>query len=888
VISGTTTQTGTWELYVSVSDANGKGSLAMMNLVVKPAVSVATTSLPSGVVGTAYSQTLAGADGTLPYAWTSTTLPAGLSLSSGGVISGTPTAIGTTSVTFTIHDANAKTATKVVSMVVNPAVSVTTGSLPSGVVGTAYSQTLAGTNGTSPYTWTSTVLPAGLSLSSDGVISGTPTTIGTTSVTFTIHDANAKTATKVVSMVMNPAVSVSTTSLAGGVVGTSYSQTLSGADGTSPYTWTSTTLPAGLSLSSGGVVSGTPTAIGTTSVTFTIHDANAKTATKVLSMVVNPAVSVSTTSLAAGVVGTSYSQTLAGADGTSPYTWTSTTLPAGLTLSSGGVISGTPTATGTTSVTFTIKDANNKTATAVLSMVVNPAVSVATTTLVGGVVNDAYSATLTASGGTAPYTWAQTGLPTGLTLGTSTGIISGTPTAMGTSSVQVTVTDANSKTATATLSLVINPALSMTTLSLPVIIQDVAYSTTLAAVGGVAPYSWSATGLPTGLTLNSTSGVISGALSTIGSSSVDITVTDSAGHTATRTMSATVGVATAFAGSSGHTCAIVSGAMYCWGANGYGQLGNGTTTASKTPVQVTGLASGVTAIAANTAETCAVVSGAVKCWGFGQDGDLGNGSTSDSAVPVQVTGITSGATAVYVGNYFACALVSGGVQCWGRNGKGQLGNGSTSNSYTPVAVSGMASGVIALASGQTSSCAATNSALKCWGFNNNGQLGNGTTNDSSVPVSVSGITSGVTAISGMTYGACAIVSGAVKCWGAGSSGQLGNGGTTGSSTPVSVTGATTGVTAISGGDDFTCALISGTLKCWGANSSGQVGNGTTTNATTPVAVSGITTGLTAFGLGEMSACATVSNVAKCWGNNGSGQLGDGTTTNSSVPVAVKW
>ena len=258
--------------------------------------SITTNTLPNGTVGVVYSQTLAATGGTTPYTWTiaSGTLPAGLSLSASGVISGTPTtAGGPTSVTFKVTDSTGATATKALSITINASPSISTSSLPNGTVGVAYSQTLAATGGTTPYTWTiaSGTLPAGLSLSSSGIISGTPTTAGgPTSITFKVTDSTSATATKALSITINGTTpSITTSSLPNGTLGVAYSQTLAATGGTTPYTWSiaAGTLPAGLSLNSNGVISGTPTtAGGPTSITFRVTDSVSATATKSLSITV--------------------------------------------------------------------------------------------------------------------------------------------------------------------------------------------------------------------------------------------------------------------------------------------------------------------------------------------------------------------------------------------------------------------------------------------------------------------------------------------------------------------------------------------------------------------------------------------------------------------------
>jgi hypothetical protein len=447
-ISGTPATAGSFTFQVKVYDSQqGSATGSFTIRIAAGAFTITTSSLPAGTVGTAYTATtLAATGGTPPYTWSASGLPSGLSISSAGVISGTPTAAGSFSVTVQATDSAQLTATKAYSVTVAAAtapLSITTQApLAGGEVGVAYTQAFAATGGTPPYSWSASGLPSGLSISSAGVISGTPTAAGSFSVTVQATDSAKATATRSFTITVT-ALTITTATLPNGTVGTSYTATtLAATGGTPPYTWSASGLPSGLSISSAGVISGTPAVAGSFSVTLKVTDSAQATATQTFTITVAAALTITTATLPNATVGTPYSQTLT-ASGGGTFAWSVSTgaLPAGITLSSAGSLSGTPTAPGT--FTFTVSvTGGGQTATQSFTITVTAALTITTATLPNGTVGTAYTATtLAAAGGSGALTWSiSTGaLPGGITL-SSAGSLSGTPTAPGTFTFTVGVT----------------------------------------------------------------------------------------------------------------------------------------------------------------------------------------------------------------------------------------------------------------------------------------------------------------------------------------------------------------------------------------------------------------------------------------------------------------
>ncbi|HRW49492.1 MAG TPA: peptidoglycan DD-metalloendopeptidase family protein [Caldilinea sp.] len=342
-----------------------------------------------------------------------------------------------------------------------------------------------------------------------------------------------------------------------------------------------------------------------------------------------------------------------------------------------------------------------------------------------------------------------------------------------------------------------------------------------------------------------------------------------------------------------HTCLLTGeGAVWCWGANSYGQLGDGTRTNRRVPVAVIGLTSGVQAIAVGGHHTCAVTGGGdVLCWGRNNYGQLGDGTTYLRTQPVAVRSLAQ-ATSVTAGYAHTCAgRADGAAVCWGSNTSGQLGDNTTISRRTPVLVNGLTQ-VRTIAAGGAHSCASLDDgSVRCWGNNYSGQLGDGTRIYRRTPVAVNGLGI-VRAIDAGGSHTCALdMAGALACWGNNYYGQLGDGTTVQRLAPVAMNGLVAPVHSFSTGLVHTCMVQEGgAAACVGWNAYGQLGDGTLTNRSRPVGVSelsAVTAIVAAGGLGSAAhSCAVADGGLKCWGKNTYGQVGDNTLVQRTAPVAV--
>lgn len=581
LIAGTPTQRGGYAFSVRVQDAGSdsvvrgfSGTVGNPSLSISPATATAVQGQP-------FSQQIAVSGGVAPHAFQieAGALPAGITLSSTGLLSGTTAAaVGDFPLTLRVTDSSTgpgayfELESFVLSVAAQPPITVEPPTLPAATVGLAYAQVLAGGGGTAPYTFAVTAgsLPAGLTLGTDGALSGTPSAGGSFNFTVTATDASAApgpfSGSRSYTLVVNPpSLELPAASLPNGLIGQAYAQNIGPASGgTAPYAYavTAGALPPGLSLASAsGAVTGTPGALGTFNFSVTATDSSTGTgpytASQAFSItVVDLPPTAGPTSLGLGFNAPATAVPLVLGGGSATAVAVATPPANGSAVVSGLGISYQPNAgfAGSDSFTYTASNSGGTSAPATATITVAaPTLVIAPAGPLSATVAAPFSQTFSFSGGTAPYSGYQvSGLPAGLSITASTAdsvTVSGTPAAAGNFSLGISGIDSSTGTgpftASATVALAVGePSIVIAPGGPLSATVGAAFSQTFSFSGGTAPYSgYQVQGLPAGLSITATTAdsvTVSGSPTAAGSFSLLVSGVDSSGGSGPFTGSATI------------------------------------------------------------------------------------------------------------------------------------------------------------------------------------------------------------------------------------------------------------------------------------------------------------------------------------------------------------
>ncbi len=503
------------------------------------------TAIPNAISGSPYLQALGATGGVAPYVWSATGLPAWLSFSPSGVLSGTSAATfyGNVPFTATVTDAIGDITTASVQLTVALPVLLVLQSSFAATAGSAFSGAVLAIGGLKPYSWSASGLPSWLTINSSGQLTGTPPLYGSAgsyNLPVVVTDTAGDTASLDVPLTVNPApITISPQSLSPAVVGVAYQAAFSATGGSGKYTWSASSVPSGFSLSPAGVFSGTAPqgSTGTYTLSITATDSSNASASVNLGLQVNPPPVVITTlsSLPAATETLPYKASLSAQGGVPPYTWSATGLPSWLSLSPAGSLSGTPPVGTAGMIMFSasVNDSSMQTAQATFQITVSPADTILAidtpSNLPPATLGVPYNQSLSAHGGTPPYNWTEAIVAPGLSL-SSSGVISGTPTAEMAAMFTGQVNDKagssafqqfNLNIASPGLSIQNPPTLAGAELGVP-------YMQQLSASGGGQPPTWSVTtgALPPGISL-SPNGILMGTPLGTGNFSFTVSVNNS-------------------------------------------------------------------------------------------------------------------------------------------------------------------------------------------------------------------------------------------------------------------------------------------------------------------------------------------------------------------------
>ena len=528
-IIGTPTTPGTDSITLSASNQYGIANPQILVVTVVGGVAPVITSATSEdiALGKPFSY-LITASGS-PTSFSASPLPSGLSLT-GATIAGTPTAIGITTVTLGASNAYGPAAPVTLTIQVGKAPVLTSSLAANAGVNAPFSYTLTA-SGDAPVTLSASGLPANWTFTSaTGVISGTPTATGSISIPVGASNPFGATAPADLVITVGNAPSLTSALAVNAGVNQPFTYTLTASGGTPP-TLSATGLPGSWNfVPATGVLTGTPSATGTISIAVGASNAYGATAPANLVITVGNAPAITSALTEDAAVGSPFTYTLT-ASGDAPLTLSATSLPGSWSfVAATGVISGTPSVSGTITIPIGASNPFGTTAPTNLLITVGGPPSITSALAVNAAVGQPFTYTLTA-GGTAPLTLSASGLPSGWNFVAATGVITGTPTVTGTISIAVGASNAFGSTAPANLVITVGNAPQITSLLTANAGLGQPFAYTLTASGD-ATITFGATSLPGGWDFASATGVLTGTPSSLGQVSIPVSATNPFGSAA--------------------------------------------------------------------------------------------------------------------------------------------------------------------------------------------------------------------------------------------------------------------------------------------------------------------------------------------------------------------
>ncbi len=517
---------------------------------------ISTTSVPDWTVNHPYSYKMAAVGGMGTIVWSDKNgdlTGSGLSLSSTGMLEGTPTSASLITFTAQVMDDSSQTDEEPFSFTINPSVEVATVTLPDWTEDVAYSQQLTSSGGTGAKTWAdknSDLSGTGLTLLSNGIITGTPPIAETISFTAQVTDATGDVGEKVLGFTVNPAIAITTESISDGTVNAPYSQQLVATGGTGSIKWSDKDVDldgTGLALSGSGLLSGTPTADGEVAFTARVVDGVGSVDEQQFTMTVYLQLAITTPDVPDWTIENDYSYQLEAVGGIGEVVWSDKNNDlegSGLSLSSSGLLSGIPTTTDEFTFIALVTDGSKQIAEQQFNLTINPHVEITTEAVPNWTVNYPYSYQIVSAGGTGNVTWSDKNgdlSGKGLTL-SAQGMLAGTPTFLGPVTFMAVARDQGGDVIEKEFGFTINQSIMISTVSLPQTTCGIVYSFQGEAFGGTGALTWSDMNdvlEGTGLTLSET-GLLSGTPPEAATINLTLMVTDEIGATRQKTLPLTV------------------------------------------------------------------------------------------------------------------------------------------------------------------------------------------------------------------------------------------------------------------------------------------------------------------------------------------------------------